>query len=89
MIAPHGTLAKPNDATRDHALRTKAMGLRTSWTPRRNIVVVCRACNREKGDRSLAIWLADLRADGDFRVDRVASVLSELSTPIYADNEST
>ena len=72
MEAPSHTGDKRRQMSRDHAMRPKAWAGRK---PERNIVMCCRACNMEKGSRSLPVWLADLLAVGDPRHRHVAVAL--------------
>lgn len=75
MEAPTLTGDKRRQVSKDHALRPK------SWKgakPARNAVMCCLSCNREKGDRSLPVWIADLRAANDPRHERASAALRAL-----------
>ena len=65
--------------TRDHIKPLSRGGADAKW----NIAIVCERCNRDKGNRPLLTWHAELESAGDSRARHVAWVLAER----VADNE--
>jgi hypothetical protein len=66
----------PHEASRDHVHLSRSRGGKLHP---HNRIVCCRSCNGEKGDRPLHVWLKDLEAAGDPRVERVREVREMLA----------
>jgi len=77
MEAPTHAGDKSRQASRDHAVVTKANGGRLNMA---NRVVCCRACNMEKGRRPIWAWWHDLQITNDPRAERVGAVWSTMRT---------
>lgn len=61
----------PRQPTRDHAVPTSRGGLGGP------VFFVCRACNQDKDNMTLAEWHAQLVADGDIRASIVEQAIIE------------
>lgn len=83
---------KMNGKPREHGPHRADMPSRDHINPRSQgggpTIMVCRRCNLDKADRTLAEWLNDLEHSGDRRFRRVNDLLMDLETGVLITTDN-